>query len=69
MSTNEKTNGTILDAENIRHLIEEMPSDALQIFKDIIFNVRKRGNILSDAMVEDLAKKFADKAIKIADRR
>ena len=66
MSTNDASASVTLDAEEVRRLIEKMKRESLGIFRDIIKDVKQRGNSISEETVNELAKKYADKARKIA---
>ena len=63
MST--ENEGIELDAEAIVKLIAEMQPEARKLFQDVLGDVLERGNAISDVIVNDLAKKYADKARKL----
>jgi len=54
-----------LDAESIIELISELQPEARKLFQAVLGEVHDRGNDLSDATVNELAKKYADKARKL----
>lgn len=54
-----------LDAETIVKLISEMQPEARILFQDVLGDVLEKGNAISDVIVNDLAKKYADKARKL----
>jgi hypothetical protein len=53
------------DAESIVKLISELQPEARKLFQAVLGEVLERGNDLSDATVNELAKKYADKARKL----
>ncbi len=58
--------GMALDANSIVKLISEMQPEAMKLFQDVIGDVLEKGNALSDVQINELAKKYADKARKLA---
>ena len=58
--------GVALDADSIAKLISEMQPEAMKLFQDVIGDVLEKGNSLSDVQINELAKKYADKARKLA---
>ena len=58
--------GMALDADSIAKLISEMQPEAMKLFQDVISDVSEKGNGLSDVQINELAKKYADKALKLA---
>lgn len=66
MSTHEKDDETTLDAAAIRGLVEAMSQQELALFREVIVDVRERGGVASEAVVEELARKYADKARRLA---
>jgi len=63
MSTMKK--GMALDAGKISELISGLQPEALKLFQNVLSEVFERGSDLSDAMVNELAKKYSDKARKL----
>ncbi len=57
---------TALDAEAIRRLVQGMSKQELAIFRDVIIDIRELGAGISSAAVVELAKKYADKARRLA---
>lgn len=57
--------GTALDAEEIIGLISGLQPEARKLFQNVLGEVLDRGGDLSDTMVNELAKKYADKARKL----
>jgi len=55
-----------LDVESIVELISELQPEARKLFQAVLGEVFDRGNDLSDVTVNELAKKYADKARKLA---
>ena len=55
-----------LDAESIVALISGLQPEARILFQAVLGEVLDRGNDLSDVTVNELAKKYADKARKLA---
>lgn len=55
-----------LDVESIVELISELQPEARRLFQAVLGEVLDRGNDLSDVTVNELAKKYADKARKLA---
>lgn len=51
-----------LDAESIMELISGLQPEARKLFQTVLGEVLDRGNDLSDVTVNELAKKYADKA-------
>ena len=51
-----------LDTESIVELISELQPEARKLFQAVLGEVLDRGNDLSDVTVNELAKKYADKA-------
>jgi hypothetical protein len=58
--------GLALDAESMIKLISEMDPEARQLLQAVIGDVLEHGNVLSDVQINELAKKYADKARKLA---
>ena len=56
------------DAETIVRLISGLQPEARKLFQAVLGEVLDRGNDLSDVMVDELAKKYADKACKLVGR-
>lgn len=54
-----------LDVESIVELISELQPEARRLFQAVLGEVLDRGNDLSDVTVNELAKKYADKARKL----
>lgn len=54
-----------LDAEMIIKLISDLQPQAQNLFQAVLSDVLKRGNELSEVTVEELAKKYAAKALKL----
>ena len=54
-----------LDAESIVALISGLQPEARILFQAVLGEVHDRGNDLSDVTVNELAKKYADKARKL----
>ena len=54
-----------LDAESIVALISELQPEARILFQAVLGEVHDRGNDLSNVIVNELAKKYADKARKL----
>ncbi|CAB5161208.1 hypothetical protein D3OALGA1CA_5062 [Olavius algarvensis associated proteobacterium Delta 3] len=63
MST--KNEEMALDAESIIKLISDMQPQAQNLFQSVLKDVLDRGNELSEVTVEELAKKYAAKALKL----
>lgn len=57
--------GTSLDADKIIELISELRPEARKLFQNVLTEVLERGCDLSDNMINELAKKYADKARKL----
>lgn len=55
-----------LDAESIVKLISGMQPEARKLFQDVIRDVSGKGCGLGDVQINELAKKYADKARKLA---
>ena len=55
-----------LDVESIVELISELQPEARKLFQAVLSEVLDRGNDLSDVMINELAKKYADKSRKLA---
>ena len=55
-----------LDVESIVELISELQPEARKLFQAVLNEVLDRGNDLSDVMINELAKKYADKARRLA---
>ena len=66
MSTSEHDAATALDAEAIKRLVQGMSKQELAIFRDVIIDIRELGAGISSAAVAELAKKYADKARRLA---
>lgn len=66
MSTSEHDAATALDAEAIKRLVQRMSKQELAIFRDVIIDIRELGAGISSAAVGELAKKYADKARRLA---
>lgn len=66
MSTSESEGATALDADAIKKLVQEMSQQELAIFRDVIVDIRKLGTGISQSAVDGLAKKYADKARRLA---
>lgn len=66
MSTPKHSENVTLDAETIKKLIVQMPASAQQLFGDIVAEIRMHGSAMSDATMNELAKKYADKARRLA---
>jgi len=66
VSTTDNDRATALDAEAIRALVEAMSQQELALFRDVIVDVRELGGVASPVVVEELAKKYADKARRLA---
>lgn len=58
--------GMALDIESIVELISKLQPEARKLFQAVLGEVLDRGNDLSDVMINELAKKYADKARKLA---
>lgn len=57
--------GTALDADKIIELIAGLQPEARKLFQNVLSDVLERGGDLSETMVNELAKKYADKARKL----
>ena len=66
MSTSESEAPTALDAEAIKKLVQDMSQQELAIFRDVIVDIRKLGAGISQSAIDSLAKKYADKARRLA---
>jgi hypothetical protein len=66
MSTNDNEQSTTLDADAIRQLISSMSPPELAIFRRLLIEVKERGSTISDALVKELAKRYADQARHLA---
>ena len=55
-----------LDVDSIVELISELQPEARKLFQAVLSEVLDRGNDLSDVMINELAKKYADKARRLA---
>lgn len=55
-----------LDVESIVELISELQPEARKLFQAVLSEVLDRGNDLSDVMINELAKKYADKARRLS---
>lgn len=66
MSTSEHDESTALDAAAIKKLVEAMSKQELAVFRDVIIDIRELGAGISAAAVGELAKKYADKARRLA---
>ena len=54
-----------LDAESIIKLISDLQPQAQNLFQAVLKDVLEKGNELSDVVVDELAKKYANKALKL----
>jgi len=66
MSTSEGAEATALDAAAIKKLVQDMSQQELAIFRDVIVDIRKLGAGISQSAIDGLAKKYADKARRLA---
>lgn len=66
MSTSNNDQSTALDSNSIRQLISSMAPSELAIFRNLLIDVRERGSSVSDAIIEELAKRYADQARRLA---
>jgi hypothetical protein len=66
MSTTEGDESVALDAAAIKKLVQEMSQQELAIFRDVIVDIKKLGAGISQSAVDGLAKKYADKARRLA---
>ncbi|RJQ36119.1 MAG: hypothetical protein C4555_07955 [Dehalococcoidia bacterium] len=66
MPTEDNQKKLTFNAEEIRELIAEMQQDSLTIFASIISEVKDHGNALTDVVINELARKYADKARMLA---
>ena len=66
MSTSDCDQATALDAKAIQKLVESMSQQELAIFRDVILDIREVGAGISNVMINELAKKYADKARRLA---
>lgn len=55
-----------LDAEEIRKLVGSLKREEQVLFAAVVRDVKDRGDAVSEAVVDELAKKFADKAKLLA---
>lgn len=55
-----------LDADRIKELIGELSSEERQLFSTVIREAKELGGDISDATINELAKKYADKARQLA---
>lgn len=56
---------TALDADKIIELISGLQPEARKLFQNVLSEVLERGGNFSESMVNELAKKYADKARKL----
>lgn len=66
MSTNENPNTMTLDAGAVRLLIEQMSPPELSILRALLKDVKERGNTMSQATIDEMARHYADKAKQLA---
>ena len=59
-------NAPALNAAEIRDLVKSMSQQELAIFRDVVREIRDIGSGISQPTIESLAKKYADKATKLA---
>ena len=62
----ETENEPALDADGIRRLLEGLSREEIEIFRGILIDVRNRGPGMGDVLVREFARKYADKARKLA---
>jgi N-acetylglucosamine kinase-like BadF-type ATPase len=55
-----------LDVESIVELISKLQPEERKLFQAVLSEVLDRGNDLSDVIINELAKKYADKARRLA---
>lgn len=55
-----------LDAEKIRKLVGGLSNEERELFTSVIRDVKDRGTAISDAVINSLAKKLADKARQLS---
>lgn len=66
MSTTEKDSEIVLNAQEIRERISLLSASELAIFRDLFIDIKTRGVDISDVTIDELAKKYADKARHLA---
>jgi len=60
-------NATIsLDADEIKKLVGGLNKEEQQLFVAVVRDVKDRGDAISEAIIDELAKKFADRAKLLA---
>ena len=55
-----------LDADEIRKLVGGLKKEEQILFAAVVRDVKDRGDAISDAVIDELAKKFADRAKLLA---
>ena len=56
---------TTFDADKIVELISQLQPEARRLFQNVLSEVLDRGSDISETMVNELAKKYADKSRKL----
>ena len=65
MSTNDSKSGITADAEELRALIAGLSKQEATIFRDLMMEIKQHGAGVSRATLDQMAKKYADKARKL----
>jgi len=67
MSTNDTAQAMALDIESIRQHIVPLSEPEFAIVHELLSDVKKYGNSMSDTAIEDMAKRYADRARHLAE--
>ncbi len=62
MSTNSSSASPELDLDSIRRIFNEMSQPEIEILRGVLADVQKLGAGISDVVIEQLARKYADKS-------